>query len=225
MPSILITGANRGIGYELAELYVQAGWQVFAARRNDSAPVPAGTQPLLLDITDPDSIQALKNTLGKTPIDVLWNNAGVYLDKGDALSEVSDEDWLRSFQINTIAPIRIAEALADNVAASELKVIAFTTSLMASLAGNGAGAYAYRSSKTALNMAVRCLSKDLAEQQISCVLLHPGHVKTDMGGPEGAIDTATSVVGLKAVVDQISPKTQVDYNGLYFNYDGRAIAW
>jgi len=225
MPTILITGANRGIGYALAESYVKDGWRVLAACRSADALVPEGAEACVLDVADPASLTRLKEALADTPIDILWNNAGVYLDKGQSLQDISDEDWLRSFQINTVAPIRIADALAANVAASERKVMVFTTSIMASLTGNGVGAYAYRSSKTALNMAVRCLSKDLSEQKISCLMQHPGHVRTDMGGKEGAIDTATSVAGMRGVVDQVNPSNQSEFNGQYFNYDGSPISW
>ena len=225
MPTILVTGANRGIGFALAEAYVKKGWRVLATRRSSDVSLPTGVEPLILDITDADSIRALANTLADTAIDILWNNAGVYLDKHVPLHRLSNENWLRTFEINTIAPIRIAETLAHNVALSERKVVVFTSSMMGSLAVNGQGAYAYRSSKTALNMAVRCFSHDYLAQGISCVLLHPGHVKTDMGGVEGMIDEATSVAGMQAVVEPINPSTQQRYTGQFFNYDGSPITW
>jgi len=225
MPTILITGATRGIGYGLAETFVNAGWRVLATRRNDSADVPSGAEALPLDISDPDSLSRLKQTLADTPIDILWNNAGIYPDKGLSLDELSDEQWLNAFQVNTIAPIRIAQALAGNVAASERKVMVFTSSIMASLQRYGTGAFAYRSSKTALNMAVRCLSKELNDQQISCVMIHPGHVRTDMGGAEGDIDTQTSVRGMSDLIKRITPDLQSQFNGAYLNYDGTRIDW
>lgn len=225
MPTILITGATRGIGYGLAETFVNAGWRVLATRRNDSTDVPSGAEALPLDISDPDSLSRLKQTLADTPIDILWNNAGIYPDKGLSLDELSDEQWLNAFQVNTIAPIRIAQALAENVAASERKVMVFTSSIMASLQRYGTGAFAYRSSKTALNMAVRCLSKELDDQQISCIMIHPGHVRTDMGGAEGDIDTQTSVRGMSDLITQITPDLQSQFNGAYLNYDGTRIDW
>ena len=148
MPTILITGANRGIGQAIAASYQAAGWKVYAARRYGGAVVPDGTIPIQLDISDRRSIQGLKEQLGGEPIDVLWNNAGVYLDKGKTLAGLEDGDWVESFQINCIAPIRLSEALMENVAASNRRVMAFTSSRMASLAGHGEGSYAYRSSKT-----------------------------------------------------------------------------
>ncbi|WP_290697198.1 SDR family oxidoreductase [Amphritea sp.] len=225
MPTILITGANRGIGLALARSYVRDGWRVFAtSRKPDKSPIE-GIETLALDLTCPASIKVLKLKLADIPIDILWNNAGVYLDKNQALEQVDNHDWLRSFEVNCIAPIRIAEALVENVILSERKVIAFTTSKMSSLAGNGVGAYAYRSSKTALNMAVRCFEQDHKAQGISCLLLHPGHVRTDMGGPEGAIDIDTSVTGMRKLVDQINPTSRTEMSRGIFDYDGSNIPW
>jgi NAD(P)-dependent dehydrogenase (short-subunit alcohol dehydrogenase family) len=209
----------------LAQSYLQDGWRVFAASRKPSESIIEGVETITLDLSSPESIQELKLTLAGIPIDIVWNNAGVYLDKNQPLKQIDNNDWLRSFEINCIAPIRIAEALAENVSMSERKVIAFTTSKMASLAVNGARAYAYRSSKTALNMAVRCFAKDQEAQEISCLLLHPGHVRTDMGGPEGDIDIATSITGMRSIVDQISPTSKADMDKGYFDYDGSIIPW
>lgn len=225
MPTILITGANRGIGLALTESYLKDGWRVLATTRSPGATVANGAEPLVLDVTDSDSIASLKAQLKGIPIDVLWNNAGVYLDKNTSLSEINDEDWVRTFEINTISPIRIAEALNENVAASDRKIMAFTTSKMGSLTHNGMGAYAYRSSKAALNMAVRCVEKDFSTHGISCLLLHPGHVRTDLGGSEGAIDVNTSVAGMRTVVDQVNAANREDFSGGFFDYDGASIPW
>ncbi|MFT5722772.1 MAG: NAD(P)-dependent dehydrogenase (short-subunit alcohol dehydrogenase family) [Motiliproteus sp.] len=225
MPTILITGANRGIGLALAQSYLADGWRVLAAMRSQNAAVPDGLEPVILDVADADAVAALRERLSGVPIDILWNNAGVYLDKNKSLDQMNDDDWLRSFQINTLAPIRLAEALAENVAASNRKLMAFTTSIMGSLSGDGRGAYAYRSSKAALNMAVRCFAKDYEADEISCLLLHPGHVKTDMGGPEGSIDVQTSVAGMRGLVDRVSPACRLEFSGGFFNYDGTALPW
>ncbi|BBB24691.1 SDR family oxidoreductase [Amphritea japonica] len=225
MPTILITGANRGIGLALARSYVKDGWRVLATSRTPDESLIKGAESLPLDLTDADSIKALQQSLAGVPIDIVWNNAGVYLDKNQPLEQVDNLDWLRSFEINCIAPIRIAEALSENVMLSQRKVIAFTTSKMSSLAGNGVGAYAYRSSKTALNMAVRCFEQDHKAQGISCLLLHPGHVRTDMGGLEGAIDLETSVAGMRKIVDQINPTLRIETSRGFFDYDGSSIPW
>ena len=124
MPTILITGANRGIGHRLTELYHKDGWDVIAACRNPSSADLVG-EPLTLDVADEASVAAAAKSLAGRPIDVLWNNAGVYLDKGQMLMDLSAQEWLETFRINTIAPILLCRALLENVAASTQRKLAF----------------------------------------------------------------------------------------------------
>ena len=224
MPTLLLTGASRGIGRELLNQYKQDGWTVIAACRNPDAVGDIGADRVLpLEVTSEGSILALKDTLGDMPVDVLWNNAGVYLDKGMSLGEAGFDIWADTFAINTAAPLRIAHAFATNVAASEKKTMAFTSSKMASIGslGETANAYVYRSSKTALNMAVAILTNDLRPMGVKTVMIHPGWVRTDMGGPAADIDTATSAGGMKKVVDNLTD----DQSGGFFNYDGGTWPW
>lgn len=225
MPTILITGANRGIGYALCESYLEDGWRVIGTARSPEAELPTGAELCVLDAANHDSIAQLAVQLKNIPLDVIWNNAGVYLDKNVDFDQLDTQTWLASFAINTVAPLQIAHALQDNLAQSTRKVLAFTTSKMGSLTHNGHKAYAYRSSKSALNMAVRCLANDLSKEKVSCLMLHPGHVKTDMGGEEGAIDTATSVAGMRTTVDAVNTETYPEYNSRYYDYDGSTIPW
>jgi NAD(P)-dependent dehydrogenase (short-subunit alcohol dehydrogenase family) len=219
MPTILITGANRGIGKRLAELYDADGWGVISACR-DPASASVG-EALALDVANGESIAAAAIALSGRPIDVLWNNAGVYLDKGMPLDAMDWDAWAETMWVNTISPLRLCQALRANVAASDLKVMAFTTSKMGSITLNSGGAYAYRSSKTALNMAVDCLSKDVAGEGIKTVAMHPGWVRTDMGGSAADLDTDTSASGMKAVVDGMSDAP----TGRFMNYDGSELPW
>lgn len=224
MPTLLLTGASRGIGRELLNQYKQDGWIVVAACRDPGAVGDIGADQVLpLDVTSEDSIKALKKALGDTPVDVLWNNAGVYLDKGMSLAETGFDIWSETFTVNTIAPLRIAHAFAANVAASGKKTMAFTSSRMASIGdlGTAANAYAYRSSKTALNMAAALLANQLRGDGVKTVVLHPGWVRTDMGGPSADIDTATSAGGMKKVVDGLTDAQ----SGGFFNYDGKSWPW
>jgi len=224
MPTLLLTGASRGIGRELLNQYKQDGWTVIAACRNPDKVGDIGADRVLpLEVTSEDSIMALKDTLGDMPVDVLWNNAGVYLDKGMDLAGTAADLWSETFAVNTIAPLRIANAFAANVAASKKKTMAFTSSKMGSIGdlGGSANAYAYRSSKTALNMAAAILANDLRETGVKTVMLHPGWVRTDMGGPSADIDTATSAGGMKKVVDNLTD----DQSGGFFNYDGKSFPW
>ena len=224
MPTLLLTGASRGIGRELLNQYKQDGWTVVAACRDPGAVGDIGADQVLpLDVTSEDSIQALKGAVGDMPVDVLWNNAGVYLDKGMDLAGTGFDIWSESFAVNTIAPLRIANAFAANVAASTKKTMAFTSSRMGSIGdlGGSANAYAYRTSKTALNMASALLANDLRDQGVKTVVLHPGWVRTDMGGPSADIDTVTSASGMKRVVDSLTD----EQSGGFFNYDGKTWPW
>jgi len=214
----MITGANRGIGKALVDAYLDSGWTIIAACR-DPASAPEGTRAMALDIGDEASVRALVSSLGNEPIDVLWNNAGVYVDKGKSLDENSYADWELSFRINTAGPVHLASLLRNNVAASSHKTMAFTSSNMGSIANNKGGSYLYRSSKSALNMAVDCLSKELAPSGVKTVLFHPGWVITEMGGEDADIDTTTSAIGMKKVVDGLSQ------SGTFVNYDGRPLPW
>ena len=224
MPTLLLTGASRGIGRELLNQYKQDGWTVIAAVRDPGAVGEIGADQVLpLDVSSEESIVELKSMVGDTPIDVLWNNAGVYLDKGRNLAETSFDIWSESFIVNTIAPMRVANAFAANVSASEKKTMAFTSSRMGSIGdlGGAANAYAYRSSKTALNMASALLANDLREAGVKTVVLHPGWVRTDMGGPSADIDTVTSASGMKKVVDGLT----TEQSGGFLNYDGGEWPW
>ncbi|MGB1237687.1 MAG: SDR family oxidoreductase [Pseudomonadales bacterium] len=225
MPTILISGANRGLGLALSESYVKDGWRVLAATRHTDACVADGAEQVILDLSNPESFSALAQQLQDQAIDIVWNNAGVYLDKGTSLDELHDDTWLQSFAINTLAPIRIAQALKQNLALSSRKTLVFTSSKMGSLTLNGEQAYAYRSSKSALNMAVRCLAKELEPHHISCLLLHPGHVKTDMGGPEGAIEVDESIASMRAIVDKCEPKRLAAMSNRYYDIDGSILPW
>lgn len=220
MPTILITGANRGIGKHLAQLYAEDGWAVVAAVR-DPAGYDGPGEALAVDVTTDESVLATKSALAGRPIDILWNNAGVYLDKGVPLDRLDWTDWEETFRVNTIGPIRLARALMDNVAASDRRLMAFTSSQMGSIARQSGGAYAYRSSKAALNMAVAVLTRDVAEKGIATLLLHPGWVRTDMGGSAADIGPDTSAAGMKAVADGHG----MTRSGAFLNYDGTEIPW
>ncbi len=220
--TIVITGGGRGIGAELAKHYKQAGWTVFVTARDPSRVVSPADRVLALDVRDADSVASLVGALDGVSIDILWNNAGVYLDKGVSLAELAPEVWAETLLVNSIMPVKIAQALLPNVAASEKKCLAFTTSRMGSIASlKSAGSYAYRSSKTALNMAVAILTNEAAEFGVSTALFHPGWVRTDMGGPIADIDVATSAGGMKAVMDAHT----IARSGAYYNYDGSIIPW
>ena len=226
MPTAVITGANRGLGLEFARVYLAAGWTVHAGCRN---PIRADELKKLkgdlhihaLNVDDPKDAKALAKSLGSEPIDLLLNNAGIYGKRDLKVGGFDHDEFLNVLKTNVVAPIRLAEALVENVAHSTMKKMAFVTSRMGSIAMNAGGSIAYRTSKAALNMAVSCLSMDVKSRGITCILLHPGWVKTDMGGPNAAIGIPESIAGMTQVID----KTGHDDTGKFYDYQGQAIPW
>ena len=152
-----------------------------------------------LNVDDPKDAKALAKSLGSEPVDLLLNNAGIYGKRDLKVGGFDHDEFLNVLKTNVVAPIRLAEALVENVAHSNMKKMAFVTSRMGSIAMNAGGSIAYRTSKAALNMAVSCLSMDVKSRGITCILLHPGWVKTDMGGPNAAIGIPESIAGMKQV--------------------------
>jgi len=232
MPTTLITGANRGIGLEFVRQYAAAGWRVHAAcshpERADALHALADRYPQqvtlhALDVADTAQIDRLAQQLQQQPIDLLLNNAGVYPDADHGTFGNTDTDaWMHAFRVNAMGPLLVCERFAANVARSRERKIALITSKMGSIADNGSGGYyLYRSSKTALNMVARSLAVDLAAQGIGIALLHPGWVKTDMGGPNALITAEQSVSGMRRVIEQLRPED----SGQFFAYDGQAIQW
>jgi NAD(P)-dependent dehydrogenase (short-subunit alcohol dehydrogenase family) len=221
MPSILITGANRGIGLELARQYKAAGWDVVGTAREPAKATELaklGAEVVPLEVADDASIAALRERLKGRKFDILMNNAGINARSQDFGSFQSDE-WMRLFRVNTVAPVKMLEAFADSLTGK--KIAAFISSMMGSITNAEGGAYFYRSSKAALNSAVKNLSIELAPRGITCIMLHPGWVQTDMGGKEAAVTPKDSVNGLKAVLDKADAST----NGKFINFDGTEWPW
>ncbi len=231
MPSILITGANRGLGLAFAKQYAAAGWRVYGGCRTpaDAATLYAvaattGGQVTVhdLDVGDGESVAALAAGLAGEPLDVLLNNAGIYLGKKRGFGETDYDDWQETLRINSLAPLRMVEALIGNVASSESKRIVCISSKMGSMADNTAGgAYLYRSSKAALNAVVRSLAADLAERGVTVMAFHPGWVSTDMGGHEAPVTPAASVHGMREVIERLTPAD----SGRFLDYLGAEIPW
>lgn len=237
MTTVLVTGASRGLGLEFTRQYLQDNWTVLAACR---APTPelellAGEvgerlQVLALDVADDDSISALARRLAGRPIDVLLNNAGTMGQAdfagsglaGSAFGSSDSDDWMHVFRVNVVAPMRIAEALVENVAASEEKKIVTLTSMLGSMTLNTVGGlYAYRASKAAVNAVMKSMAIDLGKRGISAASVHPGWVRTDMGGAHAEIDAATSVRGVREVIAGLDR----DRAGRLWAYDGSELPW
>jgi len=226
VPSVLISGANRGIGLALARSYAADGWVVHACARDpDLATELRGVLGHVtlhrLDVTDAGEIAALKTALDGVPLDVVINNAGVFGGRGAGLGHLDPETWARVLQVNTIAPIKVAEALLGNVSASDRRTLAFISSRLASIGESGGGEYVYRSSKAALNAAARNLALDVAARGVRTLILSPGWVKTDMGGAGAALAPEDSARGLRGVIDAATD----EMSGRFWNHDGSEIPW
>jgi NAD(P)-dependent dehydrogenase (short-subunit alcohol dehydrogenase family) len=231
MPSTLITGGNRGLGLEFARQYLADGWHVYAACRDPkSAPElrrladrsTSGLQVLYMEVTDLGSVRTAATDLQGKPIDVLLNNAGIGGPRDQTVGNIDYKTWMHVLDVNTLGPMRVAEAFVDNVERSDRKLIVTITSGMGSIGDNSSGdAYAYRTSKAAVNMVMRSLAIDLAPRGITCVVINPGWVKTDMGGPNARLTAAESVSAMRRLIDKVGPAQ----SGKFFNYDGREYAW
>ncbi len=220
--TILITGANRGIGLELSKQYHNAGWQVIAASRKPSDALESlGVETVTLDVTDANAITALAKSLEGRAIDVLFNNAGIFGPRRVPVGELEAEVWLEVLKVNTVAPAIVAQAFVENVAASQDKIMVFMSSSMASIEASSPGEYIYRSSKAALNMVVARLAQDLAPKSIRTVAMDPGWVQTDMGGAAADLTPEQSASGIKSVLDNLSSES----SGVYLRYDGSSLPW
>ena len=230
MASVLITGSNRGIGLEFVKKLLDRGDRVIATCRDVAAAkslqaLQAGgaeLQILALDVSSSASMAALAEQLQNQAIDVLINNAGVYGPRDSQFGKLEAETWSAVLAVNSIAPILLTQYLLANLQQGQARKLIYITSKMGSIDDNkGGGSYIYRSSKSALNSAVKSLSVDLAADGFSVALLHPGWVQTDMGGPSALINTDTSVSGMLGVIDNLDQAS----SGSFFNYDGAIIPW
>lgn len=231
MKTVVITGCGRGLGLEFARQLLARGDRVYAGvRRPESSGELmelARTHPSLLSVLPLDVTNAahranLAATLGGQGVDLLINNAGVYGPVPDHLGSTDEEGWLETFRVNTVAPRQIVEILLPNLRSGNRPCIALLSSKMGSIGDNGSGGvYIYRSSKAALNAVGMSMARDLADQGILTLILHPGWVLTDMGGPNAEITVTESVTSMLRTLDNAS---ETD-NGRFIDVDGSTIPW
>ena len=232
MPTIFVTGSNRGLGLEWVRQYAQKGWQVMATCRdpeqaNDLKQLAYQYPKIVIhpmDVTQANQVAGLATALLGTPIDLLINNAGVYFEKWaqDRLTRIQYHDWEESFRTNCLGAVRVTEALYKHVAMSDKKLVVVITSHMGSISDiTNPGDYAYRSSKAALNAAMKGLSLELQRYGVGLLLLHPGWVKTRMGGNNAPLTPKQSVEGMSALIDSFS----VAQSGQFYRYDGTKMPW
>ena len=226
MSRVLITGASRGIGAEMARQYAAAGDDVIACVRDpDAAPgiedVRDSVTVVQMDTGSPDSITAAAAAIGDGAIDVLINNAGAVGGTRQSVDDLDLEEWHRSLDVNTIGPLLIARAFKSNLAASgDGKLMNVTSQLAASTWPMG-GMYIYSSTKAGLSKIAQALAIDWKDEPITVALMHPGWVKTDMGGPHAAITPEESASGIRAVIAGL---TKAD-SGKFYKWDGEIHAW
>lgn len=231
LSTVLVTGANRGIGLEFCRQYLAKKYKVYACcRAPESAPAllslkqhnPEQLHIEPLDVTNETMRGSFSRILGEQPIDILIHNAGVYGPRDASIGNVSEKDWINTFQVNTIAPLLLTQLLIKNVLRSEEKKIILVSSKMGSIYDNSSGGnYIYRSSKSALNAIGKSLAHDLLDHKISVAVVHPGWVQTDMGGSDATLTSEESVHGLANVIEQLNIKN----SGQFLNYDGLVIPW
>ncbi len=230
MATVMITGCSRGLGLEAAKQYLADDWKVYAScREPDSCPELQALARdyhqlhlLDLDIANNDSIDSAVRQLHGQPLDLLIQNAGVYGPGASRLETVEVEPWIDTLRINSIAPLMVVQRVLDNLRMGYDPTVVLLTSKMGSMTDNlSGGSYIYRSSKAALNSVGKSLAEDLRGEGIKVLLMHPGWVKTDMGGPNALIDAATSVRSMRQVI----AATTLTESGSYLNYDGDPIPW
>lgn len=229
--TILVTGANRGIGLELVRQYAIAGCNVLACCRDPgSASELQKTQQTnknisiyQLDVTNENHIKEIAKKLKNFPIDILFNNAGV-AGKDNLFGSISYEDLISTFKVNTVAPVMIAQALINQINQGKNKLIVNTSSTLASIELNDGSDWAwvsYRISKSALNAATKSLANLLKPKKITVIALDPGWVQTDMGGKDADLTPEESVKGIRKVVENIS----LEDSGKFIRYNGQSVPW
>ncbi len=219
MATVLITGCNRGIGLELVRQYVDRGDAVIAACRKASKALEATGAEIIegVDVADGDAVEKLARTLGDRRIDILLNNAGIL--RSDSFGSIDYDAMAEQYRVNTLGPLRVVEALADNLGTGSKIVI--VSSRVGSIEDNGSGGnYGYRASKTAVNQVGMNLSHEFESRGVPVALLHPGLVATDMTGGSG-IDPSKAAAGLIERIDELTPET----SGGFWHAEGYRLPW
>ncbi|MBL0338916.1 MAG: SDR family oxidoreductase [Rhodospirillaceae bacterium] len=226
MPTILVTGANRGLGLEFVKQYAADGWHVIACCRNpstskDLASIKGKVAVHRLDVLEDQQIRSLGQELSSHAIDIVLNNAGVG-GFGDSFGNTDTRRWLSVLHVNCIAPFHVVESFLPHLERGQKKLVVNISSRMGSIDDNQTGGYySYRSSKAALNMAMKSLAVELKPKGVGVVMLHPGWVRTAMGGQSAPLLPAESITHLRKVINNLT----INDSGHFLNYDGQNIPW
>ena len=222
--TVLVTGANRGIGLEYARQFSAKGYTVIGtARAPERAEELAAVadQVEQLDVADPASVAALAERLDGVAIDILINNAGIFDRRDETIDKVDFDVMTQTFAVNTMGPLRVTQALMPNLRAGDRKVVIGMSSGLGSIETSTGRWYSYRSSKSALNSINKGLSQELADEGFIFTVLHPGWVQTDMGGSSATYTPQESVAGLVKVIEGLGPEN----NGGFYDFQGQPIPW
>ena len=225
MPTLLVTGAGRGLGLEFTKQYAADGWRVIATVRDPkkaSALQALGDSVAVhrLDVRDFKATAELGRQLAREAIDVVIANAGISPGHKVSIAEVDEDAWLDTFAVNSVAPMALAGALLPALTRGEGKKLVAITSRMGSIAENTAGgSYPYRASKAALNAAWHSLAND--HREVIAVVLHPGWVRTDMGGSGAPVGPKESIAGMRRVIARLKPSD----SGRFFDFEGKELPW
>ncbi len=223
-PTVVITGANRGLGLAFARRFSADGYQVIGtARKPDAADElrALGVRIEQLDVTDADSVRRLAEAIGDMPVDVLINNAGIG-SRARTLEAIDIDDVERIMQVNYLGPMRVTQALLPALRKGARKLIVNITSTYGSIERNTrGGAYGYRESKAALNMFTRSLAAELASDGFTCIAMSPGWVKTDMGGPNARLTPDQSIDAMVKVIEGLSTED----SGQFYSHGGDLVPW
>ncbi len=220
MATIVITGANRGIGLELTKTFIARGDEVIGVCRQSSPSLNCTGAKVIenIDVTNPPDINQLKSKLQSTSIDILINNAGIL--RPSSINDFNFSDMYKQFEVNAVAPLRVVEALISQLNTGS-KIIMITSRMGSMTDNSSGGGYGYRMSKSALNAAGKSLSIDLKEQGIAVALLHPGWVSTEMVNFNGLIEPDESAQGLIKRIDELN----MDNTGGFWHTNGEELPW
>lgn len=230
MSTVLIAGANRGLGLEFVRQYAAAGDRVIAACRTPMkadalTALAAGSSGLItvhpLDVSEDASVRAFKSVIADQPIDIAIANAGVYGGSRQGWSDMDFDAWARTLAVNTMAPLRLAQIVHENLKAGSGKIFVAITSQMGSNAGESTGMFAYRTSKAALNKLMSTLATEWKGDGVIAVPMHPGWVRTDMGGAGAPLSVEESVGAMRAAIAGLKAAD----SGRFLNYDGSGLPW
>lgn len=226
--TILITGANRGLGLELTRQFIERGHTVLGCARDldDASELRSLTANLHpCDVTDFDSVNALAEKLGGKAIDVLINNAGAAPQSG-SLEEVDVLDVKHHLDVNTLGPMRVTRALLPSLRAGETKLVVHMSSALGSIGTNTTGGYyAYRMGKAALNMMSKTMACEHADDGFQVIAIHPGWVQTRMGGEQAPLTVEQSCAGMADVILNAAADGARAANGAFLDYQGETLAW